>query len=58
MGILAKDFSLKLPVTPYRYFPASDVQPDQARHVHGVDAVVRVRGGVGYAAWLSVPSHA
>lgn len=28
-------------MTPYRYFPASDVQPDQARHVHGVDAVVR-----------------
>lgn len=40
-GILAKDFALKLPVTPYRYFPASDVQPDQARHVTGVDAVVR-----------------
>lgn len=43
MGILAKDFTLKLPVTPYRYFPASDVQPDQARHVRGVDAVVRWR---------------
>jgi hypothetical protein len=41
VGILAKDFTLKLPVTPYRYFPASDVQPDQARHLHGVDAVVR-----------------
>ena len=39
-ALLSEDFVLKLPVTPYRYFPAGDVE-HQTRFVRGVDATIR-----------------
>jgi hypothetical protein len=38
--ILSENFSMKLPVTPYRYFLASDVR-DNARQFQGIDALIR-----------------
>lgn len=38
--LLAEDFVLKLPLTPYRYFPAGNVE-QHARYVQGIDATIR-----------------
>lgn len=31
---------MRMPVTPYRYFPASEVV-DNCRHVHGIEGIIR-----------------
>lgn len=38
--ILDENFLLRMPVTPYRYFPASDVMQNE-RHVRGIDCMIR-----------------
>lgn len=39
-ALLTEDFVMKLPVTPYRYFPAGDVE-QQTRYVRGIDSTIR-----------------
>lgn len=38
--ILDENCFMRLPVTPYRYFPASEVV-DNSRHVQGIDGIIR-----------------